>query len=99
MTTMNQGMSFLEIEQIVVERVANAIETIAIYKTKTDMARESISQIKWQEDKVSENTRNKRKWEVDHKGRFSQQQNKEPKVIKAHTVGPSNKKGYAGNLP
>ncbi|GKG58225.1 hypothetical protein Tco_0592004, partial [Tanacetum coccineum] len=51
MTTTNQGMSFAEIEQIVAERVANAIETIAIYETKTHMARESMSQTKQQEDK------------------------------------------------
>ncbi|GJX47013.1 putative reverse transcriptase domain-containing protein [Tanacetum coccineum] len=99
MTTMNQRMSFAEIEQIVAQRVANAIETIAIYETKTRMARESMSQTKRYEDKVTENASNKRKWEGDHKGSSSQQQNKEPKVIRAHIVGPSNKKGYAGNLP
>ncbi|GKB77983.1 hypothetical protein Tco_0944878 [Tanacetum coccineum] len=51
MTTTNQGMSIAEIEQIVVERVANAIKTIAIYETKTRMDRKSMSQIKQQEDK------------------------------------------------
>nr|GFB63545.1 reverse transcriptase domain-containing protein [Tanacetum cinerariifolium] len=63
------------------------------------MARESMSQAKRQEDKVIENASNKRKWEGDHKGSFNQQHNKEPKVIRAHIDGPSNKKGYAGNLP
>nr|GEU44361.1 hypothetical protein [Tanacetum cinerariifolium] len=63
MTTTNQWMSFVEIEQIVVQRVANAIETIAIYETKTRMAHESMSQTKQQEDKVAENANNKRKWE------------------------------------
>nr|GEV01771.1 reverse transcriptase domain-containing protein [Tanacetum cinerariifolium] len=92
-------MSFAEIEQIVAQRVANAIETIAIYETKTRMARESMSQTKRQADKVTENASNKRKWEGDHKGSSSQQQNKEPKVIRAHTARPSNKKGYAGNIP
>ncbi|GJV32891.1 hypothetical protein Tco_1393291 [Tanacetum coccineum] len=29
----------------------------------------------------------------------SQQQNKENKMIRAHTVRPSHKEGYAGNLP
>ncbi|GKC44777.1 hypothetical protein Tco_1062499 [Tanacetum coccineum] len=61
MTTMNQGMSFVEIKKIVAHRVANAIETIAIYETKTRMARESMSQTKWQEDNVVENASNKRK--------------------------------------
>ncbi|GKC75230.1 hypothetical protein Tco_1126004, partial [Tanacetum coccineum] len=63
------------------------------------MACESMSQIKWHEDKVAENTSKKRKWEGDHKGSSYQQQNKEPKVIRTHTAGPSNKEGYAGNLP
>ncbi|GJV75854.1 hypothetical protein Tco_1507438 [Tanacetum coccineum] len=63
MTTANQGMSVEEIEQIVAQRVANAIETIAIYETKTRMAQESISQTKQQEKKVAGNASNKRKWE------------------------------------
>ncbi|GJU53488.1 putative reverse transcriptase domain-containing protein [Tanacetum coccineum] len=98
MTTMNKGMSFAEIEQMVTERVVNAIETIAIYEIKTRMAHKSMRQIKRQEDELAENTSNKRKWEGDHKGSSSQQQNKEPKVIRAHTAGPNNKEGYAGNL-
>ncbi|GJW92829.1 reverse transcriptase domain-containing protein [Tanacetum coccineum] len=47
----------------------------------------------------AENTGNKRKWEGNHKGSSSQQQNKEPKVIRAHIDGPNNKEGDAGNLP
>nr|GFB41319.1 reverse transcriptase domain-containing protein [Tanacetum cinerariifolium] len=92
-------MSFVIIEQILAQQVASAIEIIVIYETKTRMARELISQDKRQEDKVAKNASNKRKWEGDYKGSFSQQQNKEPKVIIAHTAGPSNKKDYAGNLP
>ncbi|GJR66442.1 hypothetical protein Tco_0012507 [Tanacetum coccineum] len=63
------------------------------------MARESMNQIKQQEGKIAEDTNDKRKWKDDHKGSSSQQQNKEPKAIKAHAVGPSNKKGYAGKQP
>nr|GEW42988.1 putative reverse transcriptase domain-containing protein [Tanacetum cinerariifolium] len=63
------------------------------------MARESMNKIKQQEERIAENTSNKRKWEGDHKGSFSQQLNKKPKVIRAHTSGPSNKEGYARNLP
>ncbi|GJS20591.1 reverse transcriptase domain-containing protein [Tanacetum coccineum] len=51
------------------------------------------------EGKIAEDTNDKRKWKDDHKGSSSQQQNKEPKAIKAHAVGPSNKKGYAGKQP
>nr|GEY89692.1 retrovirus-related Pol polyprotein from transposon TNT 1-94 [Tanacetum cinerariifolium] len=38
MTTVNQGMSIEEIERVVAQRVANAIEAIAIYETKTNLA-------------------------------------------------------------
>nr|GEY99006.1 putative reverse transcriptase domain-containing protein [Tanacetum cinerariifolium] len=99
MTTANQGMSIEEIEQIVAQRVANAIEAIAIYETKTSMAREAVSQTERHVDKATENASNKRKWEVDHNGSSSQQQNKEHKVFRAHTARPSNKKEYAGILP
>ncbi|GKF98630.1 hypothetical protein Tco_0297413, partial [Tanacetum coccineum] len=63
MTTVNQGISIEEIERVVAQRVANAIEAIAIYKTKTNMARKSISQTERQEDNVAEDASNKRKWE------------------------------------
>ncbi|GJS42145.1 reverse transcriptase domain-containing protein [Tanacetum coccineum] len=98
MTTINQGMSVEEIERVVAQRVANAIEAIAIYETKTNMARKSVSQTKQQEDKVAENASNKRKWEGNHNG-SSSQQNKGHKVPRAHTTRPTNKKAYAGSLP
>ncbi|GJT51179.1 putative reverse transcriptase domain-containing protein [Tanacetum coccineum] len=51
MTTVNQGMSVEEIERVVAQRVANAIEAIAIYEMKTNMARKSMIQTERQEDK------------------------------------------------
>nr|GFA95163.1 hypothetical protein [Tanacetum cinerariifolium] len=75
--------------------MSNAIETIVIYEAKTYVARGLINRVKRQKDKVAENASNKRKWEGDHDGSSSQQQKKEYKVIRAHTVEPSNKKGYA----
>nr|GEX50743.1 hypothetical protein [Tanacetum cinerariifolium] len=98
MTTVNQGMSVEEIEQIVAQRVANAIEAIAIYEMKTNLARKSISQTERQKEKVEENASNKRKWEGNHNG-SSSQQNKGHKVPRAHTAWPINKKAYAGSLP
>ncbi|GKE80991.1 hypothetical protein Tco_1550991, partial [Tanacetum coccineum] len=83
-------MSIEEIEQILAKRVANTIEAIAIY--------ESINHAKQRENKVAGNASNKRKWEGDHNKSFSQQQNKEHKVFRAHTVRLSNKEDYAGNL-
>ncbi|GJS15022.1 putative reverse transcriptase domain-containing protein [Tanacetum coccineum] len=61
-------MSVEEIERVIAERVINAIEAIAIYETKTNMARKSISQTEQQECKVAENANNKRKWEGNHNG-------------------------------
>ncbi|GJZ07973.1 putative reverse transcriptase domain-containing protein [Tanacetum coccineum] len=57
MTTVNQWTSVEEIKRVVAQRVANAIEAIAIYETKTNMSRKSMSQAEQQEDKVAENTR------------------------------------------
>ncbi|GJY76870.1 hypothetical protein Tco_0481986 [Tanacetum coccineum] len=65
MTTTNQGLSFAEIEHIVAMRVASAIETIAIYKTKTRLAHDSRNQVERHEDNVTENASKKRKWEGD----------------------------------
>nr|GFB50563.1 reverse transcriptase domain-containing protein [Tanacetum cinerariifolium] len=98
MTTVNQGMSVEKIERVVTQRMANAIEAIAIYETKTNLARKSMSQIERQKEKVEENASNKRKWEVNYNG-SSSQQNKGHKVPRAHTAWPINKKEYVGSLP
>ncbi|GJT32862.1 hypothetical protein Tco_0923281 [Tanacetum coccineum] len=83
MTTVNQGMSVEEIERVVAQRLANAIEAIAIYETKTNIARKSVIPTERQEDNVAENASNKRKWEDNHNG-SSSQQNKGHKVPRAH---------------
>nr|GFC64155.1 hypothetical protein [Tanacetum cinerariifolium] len=98
MTIVNQGMSVKEIERVVAQRVANTIEAIAIYETKTNLAHNSISQTERQEEEVAENTSNKRKWESNHNGSLSQQ-NKGHKVPRAHTAWPINKKAHTGSLP
>nr|GFC97611.1 hypothetical protein [Tanacetum cinerariifolium] len=59
MTTVNQGMSVEEIKQVVAQRVANAIEAIAIYETKTNLARKSMIQTERQEEEAVENASNK----------------------------------------
>nr|GEZ63755.1 hypothetical protein [Tanacetum cinerariifolium] len=98
MTNVNQGMSVEEIKRVVAQRVANAIEAIAIYETKTNLARKLMSQTKRQKEKVVENASNKRKWEGNHNGSSSQQNNGH-KVPRAHTAWQINKKAYAGSLP
>nr|GEY88625.1 hypothetical protein [Tanacetum cinerariifolium] len=84
--------------RVVAQRVANSIEAIAMYETKTNLARKSMSQTEQQEQKVAENASNKRKWESNHNGSLSQQ-NKGHKVPRAQTAWPINKKAYAGSLP
>nr|GFB24700.1 retrovirus-related Pol polyprotein from transposon TNT 1-94 [Tanacetum cinerariifolium] len=96
MTTVNQGMSVEEIEQVVAQQVANAIEAIAIYETKTNLGCKSMSQTKQQKEEVAENASNKRKWESNHYGGLSQR-NKGHKVPRAHTAWPINKKAHAGS--
>nr|GEW33404.1 hypothetical protein [Tanacetum cinerariifolium] len=56
-------MSVEEIERVVAQRVANVIEAISIYETKTNLACKSKSQTERQEEKVAENASNKRNWE------------------------------------
>nr|GFC42959.1 hypothetical protein [Tanacetum cinerariifolium] len=85
-----------EIERVVAQQVTNAIEAIAIYEMKTNLARKSVSQTKRQKEKVAENASNKRKWEGNHKENANQQ-NKGHKVPRAHTAWPINKKAYAGS--
>nr|GEY05802.1 putative reverse transcriptase domain-containing protein [Tanacetum cinerariifolium] len=63
MITVNQGMSVEEIKRVVAQRVANAIEEIAIYEAKTNIALKSMSQTERQKEKVAENASTKRKWE------------------------------------
>ncbi|GJT16483.1 reverse transcriptase domain-containing protein [Tanacetum coccineum] len=52
MPTTRQGLSSTEIEQIVAQRVANAIEAIAIYETKTRVARDSMDRVVRQGAKI-----------------------------------------------
>ncbi|GJR41358.1 reverse transcriptase domain-containing protein [Tanacetum coccineum] len=99
MQTTRQGMNCVEIEQIVAQRVANAIESIDIYETKIRMVHDSMDHVVCQGITVAENANNKRKWGNDHARNSGQQQNKRHEVVRAHTSGPGNKKGYAGTLP
>nr|GEV95023.1 reverse transcriptase domain-containing protein [Tanacetum cinerariifolium] len=86
MITVNQGMSIEEIELVVAQRVANAIEAIAIYEMKTNIALKSMSQTERQKETVAENASNKRKWESNHNGSLSQQK-------KGHKVASDDLRG------
>ncbi|GKB57851.1 hypothetical protein Tco_0914037, partial [Tanacetum coccineum] len=91
-------MSSAKIEQIVAQRVTNAIETIAIYETKIRMAYDSIAHVVRQGAKVVRNANNKRKWKGDYQNKTGQQ-NEQQKVVRAYISGLREKKAYAGNMP
>nr|GFC50100.1 hypothetical protein [Tanacetum cinerariifolium] len=75
-------MSFEENERVVAQRVANAIEAIAIYETKTNLSRKSISQTKRQKEK----TENKKRLDNTSKNNQNQQQpNKRQNIGRAYT--------------
>nr|GEY59427.1 putative reverse transcriptase domain-containing protein [Tanacetum cinerariifolium] len=100
MSATRQGMSFVKIEQIVDQRVANAIEAIVVYETKIHMAHDSMDQVVRQGAKVARNANNKRKWENNPKdNRVQQPPYKKQNVVRAFTTGANKKKAYAGNLP
>ncbi|GJV92025.1 putative reverse transcriptase domain-containing protein [Tanacetum coccineum] len=91
-------MSSAKIEQIVAQRVTNAIETIAIYETKIRMAYDSIAHVVRQGAKVVRNANNKRKWKGDYQNKTGQQ-NERQKVVRAYISGLREKKAYVGNMP
>ncbi|GJZ95010.1 putative reverse transcriptase domain-containing protein [Tanacetum coccineum] len=99
MSTAGQGMSSMEIEHIIAQRVTNAIEALAIYEERTRVTRDSMDQVAHQGAKVVKDVKNKRKWENGYDRKSSQQQSKQQKVDKACAASPNNKRGYAGKLP
>ncbi|GJS38230.1 reverse transcriptase domain-containing protein [Tanacetum coccineum] len=66
MSASRQGMSSEEMEQVIAQRVAKAIEAIAIYKTKIRMAHDSVNQVVCEEVTVGKNVSNKRKCGSNH---------------------------------
>ncbi|GKG08965.1 hypothetical protein Tco_0334797 [Tanacetum coccineum] len=63
MLASRQGMSYVEIDQIVAQRVIDAIEAIAIYETKIRMTHDLMNQVIRKETTVEKNDNNKRKFE------------------------------------
>nr|GFA88085.1 hypothetical protein [Tanacetum cinerariifolium] len=90
-------MSSTKIEQIIAQRVTNAIVAIAIYEAKNRVARDSMDQVARQGEKVVKDVKNKRKWENGYDRKSSQQQSEQEKVEKACAAGPNNKRGHYKN--
>ncbi|GKA66759.1 reverse transcriptase domain-containing protein [Tanacetum coccineum] len=101
MSASRQGMSFVKIDQIVAQRVTDAIEAIAIYEIKIRVTHDLMNQVIRQETIVERNANNKRKFENQPKDNCVPQQppfNK-PDVTRAYTIGANERRAYAGNLP
>ncbi|GJW84207.1 putative reverse transcriptase domain-containing protein [Tanacetum coccineum] len=101
MTATRQGMSSAEINQIMTQRVTDAIEASSIYETKIRMTHDPMNQVIRQETTIEKNANNKRKFENQPKDNRVPQQPpfKKPDVARAYTIGANGKKAYDGNLP
>ncbi|GJY11870.1 putative reverse transcriptase domain-containing protein [Tanacetum coccineum] len=93
MSASRQGMTSAEIDQIVAQRVSDAIEAIAIYETKIRMTHESMNQIIRLEITVEKNANNKRKFENQSKDNPNERKAYAGKLpycnkCKLHHVGP-----------
>ncbi|GKF64788.1 reverse transcriptase domain-containing protein [Tanacetum coccineum] len=99
MSTTGQGMSSMEIEQIIAQQVTNAIEAITIYETRTHTTRDSVDQVARLGAKVVKDVKNKREWESGYDIKSSNQQSKRQKVAKACAAEPNDKRGYAEKFP
>nr|GEX11439.1 hypothetical protein [Tanacetum cinerariifolium] len=94
MTTVNQGMSVEEIELVVAQRVANAIEAIAIYETKTNLAHKMrASKLKIMKD-ATETTTKLRNKKI---GTLVECRTENKK--RAYTARHGEKKHYSGSKP
>nr|GEX08455.1 putative reverse transcriptase domain-containing protein [Tanacetum cinerariifolium] len=93
-------MTSAEIDQIVTQRVTDAIEVIAVYEAIC-IAHDSMNQVVRQGTTVERNTNNKRKFENQPTDNQVPQQLpfKKPNVAMAYTIGSNEKKAYARNLP
>ncbi|GKF34189.1 hypothetical protein Tco_0107389, partial [Tanacetum coccineum] len=94
-------MSSMEIDQIMAQRVIDAIEAIAIYETKIRMSHDPMNQVIRQETPIGKNANNKRKFENHPKDNRVPQQPpfKKPDVARAYTIEANGKKAYTGSLP
>nr|GEZ25423.1 hypothetical protein [Tanacetum cinerariifolium] len=91
-------MTSAEIDQIVAQRVTNAIESITVYEA-IRMAHDSMNQVVRQGTTVEKNPRNKKKFENQLKDNRVPQQLpfKKPDVTRDYTIRSNEKKAYARN--
>ncbi|GJZ02797.1 putative reverse transcriptase domain-containing protein [Tanacetum coccineum] len=101
MSASRQETTSTKINQIVAQRVSDAIEAIAIYETKIHMTHDPMNQIIRQEITVEKNANNKRKFENQPKDNRIPRQPpcKKLGVTIAYTIRANERKAYARNLP
>ncbi|GJU52026.1 retrovirus-related pol polyprotein from transposon TNT 1-94 [Tanacetum coccineum] len=101
MSASRQETTSTKINQIVAQRVSDAIEAIAIYETKIHMTHDPMNQIIRQEIMVEKNANNKRKFENQPKDNRIPRQPpcKKLGVTIAYTIRANERKAYARNLP
>nr|GEU81002.1 putative reverse transcriptase domain-containing protein [Tanacetum cinerariifolium] len=94
-------MPYAEIDQIVAQRVTDAIEAIAVYEAKIRMAHDSMNLVVRQGTTVEKNDNNTRKFENQPKDNRVPQQPpfKKLDVARAYTIRANEKKAYAKDLP
>nr|GEX97809.1 hypothetical protein [Tanacetum cinerariifolium] len=93
-----QGMNSVEIDQVMVRRVTDAIDAIAIYEAKICMTHDQMNNVIRQETTVEKNANNKRKFENQPKDNCMQQQPtfKKPDVARAYTMEPMKRRLMLG---
>nr|GEZ61889.1 hypothetical protein [Tanacetum cinerariifolium] len=74
MLATREGMSSVEIDQIMAQRVNDATEAFAIYETKIHMTHDLMNHVIWQETTVEKNANNKGKFEKQPKDNCVPQQ-------------------------
>ncbi|GKA18465.1 reverse transcriptase domain-containing protein [Tanacetum coccineum] len=98
MSASRQGMTSVEINQIVAQRVSDAIEDIAICATKIRMTHDSMNQVIRHETPIEKSANNKRNQSKDNR-MPRQPPFKKLDVGRAYTIKSNGKKAYVGNLP
>ncbi|GJU93833.1 hypothetical protein Tco_1318589 [Tanacetum coccineum] len=100
MSAKREEMNFAEIEQIVAQRVANAIEAIVAYETTLCMTHDLMDKVVCQGTTIARSINNKRKWEESSRdNRVQHPSCKRPNGARTYTAITNEKKAYAGSLP
>ncbi|GJY65912.1 reverse transcriptase domain-containing protein [Tanacetum coccineum] len=100
MSAKREEMNSAEIEPIVAQRVANAIEAIVAYETTLRMTHDLMDKVVCQGTTIARSVNNKRKWEESSRdNRVQQPSCKRPNRARTYTARINEKKAYVGYFP